>query len=60
MNNTVVKKQHTPLIGAIIAGTLASACCIGPLIVVLLGLGSASAFIAMEPYRPYSHLSRWL
>ena len=46
------KKEHGPLIGAIIAGGLASACCIGPLIVVLLGLGSASAFIAMEPYRP--------
>ena len=52
MNNAETKKENTPLIGAIIAGGLASACCIGPLIVVLLGLGSASAFIAMEPYRP--------
>ncbi len=52
MNNTATKKENTPLIGAMIAGFLASACCIGPLIVVLLGLGSASAFIAMEPYRP--------
>ncbi|MDX8403479.1 MAG: mercuric transporter MerT family protein [Mariprofundaceae bacterium] len=40
------------LFGAVLAGGLASACCLGPLIVVLLGLGSASAFIAMEPYRP--------
>ncbi len=45
-------KEHGPLIGAVIAGGLASACCIGPLIVALLGLGSASAFIALEPYRP--------
>jgi len=52
MNNAETKKENTSLIGAIIAGGLASACCIGPLIVVLLGLGSASAFIAMEPYRP--------
>ncbi len=44
--------QTTPLIGAVIAGGLASACCVGPLLVVMLGLGSASAFIAMTPYRP--------
>ncbi len=43
--------NKAPLIGAVITGGLASACCIGPLIVVLLGLGSASAFIALEPYR---------
>ncbi|MDX8389724.1 MAG: mercuric transporter MerT family protein [Mariprofundaceae bacterium] len=52
MNNIEVKKEHLPLFWAMIAGGLASACCIGPLIAVLLGLGSASAFIAMEPYRP--------
>ncbi len=52
LNTIKTKKENTPLIGAVIAGGLASACCIGPLLVVLLGLGSASAFIAMEPYRP--------
>jgi mercuric ion transport protein len=46
------KKERLPLFGAILAGGLASACCVGPLLVVMLGLGSASAFIAMEPYRP--------
>jgi len=51
LNNIEIKKERTSLIVAIIAGGLASACCIGPLIVVLLGLGSASVFIAMEPYR---------
>jgi len=40
------------LVGVVISGGLASACCIGPLIVVILGLGSASVFIALEPYRP--------
>jgi len=53
MNDIATKKsERMPLIGAVLAGGLASACCIGPLIVVLLGLGSASAFIAMEPWRP--------
>ncbi len=47
------KNERLPLIGAVLAGGLASACCIGPLVVVLLGLGSASVFIAMEPYRPF-------
>jgi len=44
--------NKAPLIGAVITGGLASACCIGPLVVVLLGLGSASAFVALEPWRP--------
>ncbi len=52
LNNSEAKQENTPLVGAIIAGGLASACCIGPLLVVMLGLGSASVFIAMEPYRP--------
>lgn len=53
MNEIAPKKsERLPIIGAVLAGGLASACCIGPLIVVLLGFGSASAFIAMEPYRP--------
>lgn len=40
------------LLGAVATGALASACCIGPLAVVFLGLGSASLFAAMAPYRP--------
>jgi len=52
MHHDDTKKEHRPLLAAMLAGGLASACCIGPLLVVFLGLGSASAFIAMEPYRP--------
>ncbi|MDX8383661.1 MAG: mercuric transporter MerT family protein [Ghiorsea sp.] len=52
MSNHEARKENISLFGAIIAGGLASACCVGPLIVVMLGLGSASLFIAMEPYRP--------
>jgi len=50
--NRTVGKETRAAVGAVLAGGLASACCIGPLIVVMLGLGSASAFIALEPYRP--------
>jgi len=52
LNNVETKKESIPLLAAIIAGGLASGCCLGSLIVLLLGLGSASAFVAMEPYRP--------
>lgn len=41
------------LIGAVVSGFLASACCIGPLLLVFLGIGSAGALTALEPYRPY-------
>jgi len=47
-------QRGAPLIGAVATAFLASACCVGPLIAVALGLGSASAFIALEPYRPLS------
>lgn len=40
------------LVGAVIAGLLASACCIGPLLLVFLGIGSAGALTALEPYSP--------
>jgi mercuric ion transport protein len=45
--------------GSLVAGMLAalgaSACCAGPLILLLLGLGGgwASHLIALEPYSPY-------
>jgi len=52
MNHAETKKERTLLVGAVIAGSLASPCRLGPLIGVLLGLASASVFIAMEPYRP--------
>jgi len=50
--NPTPENNPKPLIAALITGGLASACCLGPLFVVALGLGSASMFIAMEPYRP--------
>lgn len=38
--------------GSVLAAFLASACCVGPLVFALLGLGGAGALVALEPYRP--------
>ena len=40
-------------IGATVAATLASACCIGPVVLVGLGVGSVGFAAAFEPYRAY-------
>ena len=39
-------------VGAVLAAIAASACCIGPLVVAVLGIGSVTAWAALEPYRP--------
>ena len=39
--------------GAIVAAFLASACCVGPLVLALLGLGGGALLLEFEPYRPY-------
>lgn len=38
--------------GAIAAAIAASACCVGPLILAVLGIGGAGFLVALEPYRP--------
>ncbi len=45
-----------PLIGGVIAAVAASVCCVGPLVLVLLGIGGAWAanLAVLEPFRPYS------
>ena len=50
-------KLRTPgisLIGGISAGIAASLCCVGPLVVLMLGMGGAwvSNLTALEPLRP--------
>ena len=44
-----------PLIGGVLAAVAASLCCIGPLVLVMLGMGGAwvSNLSAMELFRPY-------
>jgi len=50
----MLKKIGAPLIGGLLAGIAASACCVGPLILLLLGFGGAwiGSLTALEPYRP--------
>lgn len=45
---------HT-LIAGLAAGIAASLCCLGPLVLVMLGVGGAwvSKLSVLEPYRPY-------
>jgi mercuric ion transport protein len=52
---TVKKLKSWPLIGGVVAAIGASLCCIGPLVLVLLGVGGAWAgsLGALEPVRPY-------
>ena len=49
------KNSRIPLIGGVLAAIAASLCCIGPLVLVMLGMGGAwvSSLSVMEPFRPY-------
>lgn len=38
--------------GALAAAFAASACCLGPLLLAVLGIGGAGFLVALEPYRP--------
>ena len=44
----------TALVGAVLAGIGASVCCVGPLLLLSLGIGGAwiAHLTALEPYRP--------
>ncbi len=39
--------------GAVVSAIVASLCCIGPVAVALIGVGSIGAFAVFEAYRPY-------
>lgn len=47
------KSQPWALVGAILAALGASACCILPIAVALLGVGSAALGAKLEPFRPW-------
>ncbi|HHO54391.1 MAG TPA: hypothetical protein ENK18_26850 [Deltaproteobacteria bacterium] len=44
--------RSASLVGSVVAALAASACCVGPLIFALLGIGGAGLLVALEPYRP--------
>ncbi|NOZ74924.1 MAG: hypothetical protein GXO90_06035, partial [FCB group bacterium] len=55
-SNTETKKQvNKGLIGAVLAAVAASVCCVGPLVLLGLGIGGAwvGTLTAFEPFRPY-------
>ncbi|MCC6751952.1 MAG: mercury transporter MerT [Deltaproteobacteria bacterium] len=39
--------------GSVLSAFLASACCVGPLVFALLGLGGAGLLVKFAPFRPY-------
>lgn len=43
----------TASMSSIVSAFIASACCVGPLVFALLGMGSAGLLVKLEPYRPY-------
>lgn len=47
-----LKAQKTTLIGSIISAILASICCLGPIILAVLGISGAGLILKFEPYRP--------
>src|SRR5438093_2166377 len=46
-------KERNALAGSLIAGLLASICCIGPLVLGAVGLGSLGFAAALAPLRPW-------
>jgi mercuric ion transport protein len=51
MSDKIEKITFLSSIGSVIAGFIASLCCIGPLIFVILGLSGAAFFSKLEQYR---------
>ena len=49
------KVGRWPLVGGVLAAIAASLCCIGPLVLVMLGIGGAwiANLSMLEPLRPY-------
>ncbi|MBA3547005.1 MAG: mercury transporter MerT [Planctomycetes bacterium] len=43
----------TSAVSAVVSAIVASACCIGPLVLAALGIGGAGSLLKFEPYRPY-------
>jgi mercuric ion transport protein len=48
-----VSKEGATVAGAVAAAFAASACCLGPLVLAVLGLGGAASALALAAYRPY-------
>jgi mercuric ion transport protein len=51
--NTSQRWFVAAIVSSIVSALLASACCIGPLVLALLGIGSVGVLVALKPYQPY-------
>lgn len=53
-STTATKTNNRSMIAAVIAAIGASLCCVGPLVLLALGIGGTwiSSLAALEPYRP--------
>jgi len=49
----VVRAERLATAGSLVSGILASACCIGPLLLGLMGISGAAFAQRFEPLRPY-------
>jgi len=50
-------KERSVWVGSVLGAILASACCIGPVILGAVGVGSLGEAAALAPYRPWSSMS---
>jgi mercuric ion transport protein len=48
-----ISREGLTLVGALVAGLAASACCLGPLILAILGISGAASALTLEPSRPF-------
>lgn len=48
-----VAKTSLTIGGAVLAAFASAACCLGPLVLTLLGVGGAASAVTLTPYRPY-------
>jgi len=48
-----VPKTSLTIGGAVVAAFASAACCLGPLVLTILGIGGAASAVALTPYRPY-------
>lgn len=49
----MMEKSKLTTVGSVVAAIVASLCCIGPVAVAFIGVGSLGAFAVFETYRPY-------
>ncbi len=49
----ISKKTKTPIFAALVTAFLASVCCLGPVVLAVLGIGGAGLFSKFENLRPY-------